>query len=370
MTSAPAVEAHTVRLEALGTSFTVTAASARDAAVVREHWSRLLARATTRPDLAIDLREVPVEIQARTLLSQLTMRAIEAAAGTRLMLHAAGVADDQGRVVALVGPSGMGKTTAAAYLSQHGFGYVTDETVSVGSVGDVLPFARPLWLRALTGEGQRSPDELGLGRPAETLTITRIILLDRVREHEDAPTVADVPLVDALLALVPHASALPRLPEPLQFMSRVVDRCGGVLRLTYRQMDDRVATLASELLASEASSPDRWRPLAPHRLHEPAPAGSNDMLFHGAVADGVVTDEGALFLVGDIPVRLGEIGVAIWEAARDGVAETEVVSVVEQEHGSHPAASRIVREAVDQMLEAGLLVRGAVEPSVASPASR
>jgi hypothetical protein len=372
VTLSGAAETHTVRLEALGSAVAVRCASAEDAALVRAHWSRLLAPGGPDADLTVDLRPVPAALQGRTLLSQLTMRAIEAAAGRRLMLHAAGVADDQGRVVALVGPSGMGKTTAAAYLSQHGFGYVTDETVSIGAGGDVLPFGRPLWLRSPDGEAQRSPDELGLGEPPDTLTIARIVLLDRVPEHREPPIVAAVPLVDALLELVPHASALRRLPEPLQVMSRVVDRCGGVHRLTYGQMDERIVTLVSDLVGGEVSPSQQWRPLVRHRTHpQQLPSdGADHTLVHGGLADGVVTDENALALVGDIPVRLGEIGLAIWEAARNGVAETEVVSVVEREHGTHPEATRIVREAVDQMLEVGLLVHAADEAPVSSSASR
>ena len=60
-------------------------------------------------------------------------------------------------------------------------------------------------------------------------------------------------------------------------------------------------------------------------------AGVDDrQLFQGSVADGVATDGEALVLVDQVPVRLGEIGLAIWEAARDGVAQTEIVSIVEQ----------------------------------------
>ena len=177
--------------------------------------------------------------QGRALLSQLTIQAIEAAAGTRLMFHAAGVAHAEGQVVALAGPSGMGKTTAAVYLSRHGFGYVTDETVSLGPDGDVLPFGRPLSLRQADREVQRSPDELGLGMPPADLSIAAVVLLDRVHGQVAPPTLMPVPLVEAVLELVPQTSALARLPDPLQFISRIIDRCGGTLRLTYGEMDER-----------------------------------------------------------------------------------------------------------------------------------
>ena len=225
------------------------------------------AQATTAvpTGIAIDLRSMPADQQGRALLSQLTIRAIEAAAGTRLMLHAAGIADADGLVVALVGPSGMGKTTASSYLARHGFGYVTDETVSIGPDGDVLPFGRPLSLRRPGGEVQRSPDELGLGLPPGDLRIARIVLLDRVPGHRDPPTLTAVPLVDALLELIPQASALAKLPDPLQFMSRIIDRCGGVLRLTYGEMDERVLSLMSELLDREVDARDPWHAFLPQR---------------------------------------------------------------------------------------------------------
>jgi hypothetical protein len=327
-------------------------------------------------EIAIDLRSMPADQQGRALLSQVTIRAIEAAAGTRLMLHAAGVADADGLVLALVGPSGMGKTTASVYLSRQGFSYVTDETVSIGPEGDVLPFARPLSLRRSGGEVQRSPDELGLGRPPRDLRIARIVLLDRVPGRTSAPTVTAVPLVDALLELIPHASALARLPDPLQLMSRIIDRCGGVLRITYGEMDERVLSVISELLGREVDAPGPWHALLPQRTRhdeierQPSPGPDDRELFHGQVTDGVATAGEALLLVGQVPVRLGEIGLTIWEAARAGVAQSEILSVVEQQHGAHQDASRIVREAIDQMLEVGLLVARADELPMAPTASR
>ena len=377
VTRASAIGLNRLQLEALGSAFVVSCVTAREAAVLQQQWSRLRANTMTMPmEIAIDLRSVPADLQGRVLLSQLTIGAIEAAAGTRLMLHAAGVADANGLVVALVGPSGMGKTTASVFLCQHGFGYVTDETVSIGPDGDVLPFARPLSLRRPGGEVQRSPDELGMGVPSGDLSIARIVLLDRVPGHADSPTLTAVPLVDALLELIPHASALAKLPDPLQFMSMIIDRCGGALRLTYGEMDARVLSMMSELLGREVEARDPWHPILPQMQGREASAPErsaavhDQKLFQGSVLDGVVADGEALVLVDHVPVRLGEIGLAIWDAARDGVAHTEIVSIVEHEYGAHPDAPGIVREAVDQMLEEGLLVPGAEELPMAPAPSR
>jgi hypothetical protein len=376
VTRASAIGLNRLQLQALGSTFVVSCVTAREAAVLQQQWSRLRANTMAMPmGIAIDLRSVPADLQGRVLLSQVTIGAIEAAAGTRLMLHAAGVADANGLVVALVGPSGMGKTTASVFLCQRGFGYVTDETVSIGPDGDVLPFARPLSLRRPGGEVQRSPDDLGMGVPSGDLSIARIVLLDRVPGHAESPTLTAVPLVDALLELIPHASALARLPDPLQFMSMIIDRCGGVLRLTYGEMDERVRSLMSELLGRQVEPHDPWHAFVPPPRSDGVASRrsasvDDQKLFQGSVLDGVVADGEALVLVDHVPVRLGEIGLAIWDAARDGVAQTEIVSIVEHEHGAHPDAPGIVREAVDQMLEEGLLVPGAEELPMAPAPSR
>jgi hypothetical protein len=159
-------------------------------------------------------------------------------------------------------------------------------------------------------------------------------------------------------------------------MSRIIDRCGGVLRITYGEMDKRVLSLMSELLAREVDARDPWQAFVPPRqgrddLRPRRSATIDDQeLFQGRVLDGVATDGEALVLIDQVPVRLGEIGLAIWDAARAGIARTEIVSIVEQEHGAHPDAPRIVREAVDQMLEAGLLVARAGNLPTAPAASR
>ena len=300
--------------------------------------------------------------KARALLSQLTIRAIKAAAGTRLMLHA-GVADADGRVVAPRRPSGMGKTTASVYLSRHGFGYVTDETVSIGRDGDVLPFGRPLSLRRPVGEIQKSPDELGMGVPSGDLSIARIVLLDRAPGQADPPTLTAVPLVDALLELIPQASALAKLPDPLRFMSRVVDRCGGVLRLTYGDMDERVLSCC-RTPCREVDAPDLWQAFMPQ------PRSTDEL-----APERAAMNDQRLFQASSTASRPTRRHSSSSTKSRCGSAKSGSPSGRPPVTASpaprscpswsrrmvHPDAPRIVREAVDQMLEAGLLVAGAAE---------
>ena len=88
-----------------------------------------------------------------------------ATAGERFNLHAGGVADEHGRVLALVGPSGAGKTTATRLLARR-LAYLSDETVSIAPDGTCRPTrSRSPW-SSIPSTAQRkeqlSPDDLGL----------------------------------------------------------------------------------------------------------------------------------------------------------------------------------------------------------------
>lgn len=65
-----------------------------------------------------------------------------------------------------------------------------------------------------------------------------------------------------------------------------------------------------------------------------------------------------LVLVGSVPAHVRGIGTDIWRAAGDGVAEADLVGLVEAAHGPHPEAAAMVRAAVDALVQASVLVRG------------
>ena len=73
----------------------------------------------------------------------LTIASIRRRSGSCVMLHAAGLATDDGGTVALVAGSGTGKTTAGRLLGRS-LGYVSDETVTVEHDLTVRPYPKPL----------------------------------------------------------------------------------------------------------------------------------------------------------------------------------------------------------------------------------
>lgn len=198
------------------------------------------------------------------------------------MMHAAGVVDEAGRVVALVGPSGRGKTTAARTLAAR-YGYVSDETIGIDAQGNVLPYRKPL---SIIEDGlwktQRPPSELGLR-----------------------------PLPDARLK---------------------VAAVGGVRRVSYRE----AATLrtALEPLFRDPAVPQPPIAVDPSRRH-----GDESGICRGPYLDALPLDApDRLALIqpepdGTTMFRLIDgIGPALWRAAT-GVPFEELVGAAEAAHG-------------------------------------
>lgn len=328
-------------------------------------WSRCLVAASPPNNsgeglLVVD-SELPLTQEMRhRLVANLTEEGIEHLAGRALMLHAAGVAAADGRVLALVAESGTGKTTAAHHLCRGSFGYVTDETVAVTPEGKVFPFAKPLSLvtdpqRPQSKEHQ-GPDALGLKpAPGTPLTLAGIVLLARSSDHVGPPKLEDVPILDAMMELIGHTSAFTRLDQPLQQAAQIVSRCGPVRRLTYREIADCDDLL--EALVMETPEPvDEWLPVGI------AVAPSGDGTVEGSLAARVPDDfiqvrDVALALVGQVPVLLGALGLTVWRAALGGTTQDDLHKVVVAQHGSHPASESLVQHAIEELIAVGLLQR-------------
>lgn len=310
---------------------------------------------------------------AEAVTSEVTVAAILERAGELTMLHACGVADPGGAVIALVARSGTGKTTASSQLART-FGYVTDETVAIRVDGTVVPYPKPLSVKQVT-EGaaklQVGPDELGLQVAPDNPRITAIALLDRVAGRKyQLPVIEPVPLVDAVLALIPDTSSQAVVFQPLQSLCRLIDSVGGVFRVSYSEAADLTDSLAPLFLAEPANRPEAitaWSPAlvepeaeqadhqAGEKKAEPIPTG---WLRRAEAVDAVAIGEDLLVLTDTELTRLSGIGPIIWQSARRPVSMQTLASRIEARHGLPEGYEALLDAAVDGLVGRGLLLRG------------
>lgn len=378
-----------VHIEVLGSVFAVDIPSADDAGRIRDQWARCMA-----PADAATVGDVPYgshddsDRRDYALASSLTMAGITQAAGSRLMLHAAGVADrGTGQVAVLVAASGTGKTTAAHRLCSTEFGYVSDETVSIGADDDVLPYPKPLSV-VIDGDSpqhksQHGPDELDLQPCPAQPHAALFALLERDRDAEAepgaAPALERVPLMDGLLELIPQTSALPAMRRPLQTLAGALQRAGGVWRLRYREVEE-TATLLRDALRSRTPDPSRVVAFEPadDRSSRPTPepteptqptdsdqtsAASDEVpdlpdttcVIRAPYVDAVGIEDEIVVLVGSRPARLSGLGATLWIHAAASESITRLTELCVAEHGDHPQAADLVRDAIRDLLQHSVL---------------
>lgn len=347
-----------LRVDVLGTVFLLQAQDAKVADALATQWSRCLvpddqlhAEAGIVVEVNSDEEPLP-DTFGYGLASQLTGRAITELSGHALMFHAAGLSDETGRVVALVAPSGSGKTTAARMLGGAGWGYVTDETVAVVEGGRVLPYPKPLSVvidpTRPGHKSQHGPDELDLGSSGNDLSLARIVILDRVRDAVAPAVLTWASMMDGILNLIPQMSALPSLPRPLQQLCELVAR-RGIARLTYSDAATTGAVLRG-LLAATVPAQD-WAPLPTH----PLPPEGELTYTQAPALDAVLIGEEALLLVDRTPVRLSPLGLTLWDRCATGATEPELVEAAVLAHGPHPQAAELIRQILGEMVDAGVL---------------
>jgi hypothetical protein len=182
------------------------------------------------------------------LLSQhVTMAAIEARAGEMWMLHAACLVAPSGAAVALVGPSGTGKTTASRVLAR-GLGYATDETTAVSRSGRIEPYPKPLSVIVASSlwKQQISPTALGLLPAVPSVRLGAVVLLRRSEEYAE-PVVRPVRTLEALVRLAEQSSYLARMEGPLSFMADVVDGVGGAVEISYAEASSLLPVISGLL---------------------------------------------------------------------------------------------------------------------------
>jgi hypothetical protein len=354
--------------------FTVSAAGARigidlsnldpdRAAAVRAAWAD--AATEGEPDDVVVVHGTSTTIDLLAGLSQhVTLRAIEAGRGRGWMLHAAGVANDRGDVVVLVGPSGRGKTTASRELGRH-FGYVSDETIAIEADGTVHAYRKPLSIieDPAAPKTQVAPTQLGLRPlPDAELRVAAVALLDRRPDHEGEPVVEPLDLGDALAELVAQSSYLASHQAPLREIAGIVHATGGVRRVVYREAADLVAAIGTLADAGPSEGGASAEPLdlpAP-AAHEP---GDEPRYTRVAVTDAVALADPDRIAVmtlddrgtGTVHVIAG-IAPAVWLAA-SGATLTEMTDAALAAHGHPPEADAgaAVLAVVAELIDAGLL---------------
>jgi len=339
---------------------------AQDRARIRAQWSRCMAFPGSAAVSSVTYStQDDVDRRDYALASALTLAGIQHAAGTRLMLHAAGVADPaSGAVAALIAASGTGKTTAAHRLCREGFGYVTDETVSIGADHGVLPYPKPLSL-VIDGDSphhksQHGPDELGLAACPPDPHAALFVLLDRAGDGPAEPALEQLPLLDGLLELIPQSSALPAMARPLWSLATAVHTAGGVWRLRYREIAD-VAPLLRDALCGHRADPSDIAQPTPARPDDrpgrPVASDATQRLTAGSLVtrapylDAVCIDDEVLVLVERRPARLSGLGSTIWRHSARPTAVGELTRRCIDEHGDHEAADRLVTDAVSALIE-------------------
>lgn len=324
------------------------------------------AQASEEIHLAISRAAVPVDTETALvvardeqhapdlLASNLTLAGIRQLAGTAFMFHAAGLAAADGRVVALVGPSGRGKTTAARALGRT-MGYVSDETVAFTPDLGVIPYPKPLSIGHRPGvKALSAPGDLGLRVADEPLRLGALVLLDRRTEPTD-PRAEDVPLIDAIGDLVEQSSSFSSIRNPLGTLAEVVAAAGGVRRLVYSEAADLEALVASVLEA-----PSRSETLVDGVAAQPVIPTSSGAVGRAPFVDARWIDGRLAILTQRRLQVLDGIGPELWLLA-DGVSLEDLSDRLLRQIGEPPAdvdLSRAVDDAVTAMVDADLLRRG------------
>jgi hypothetical protein len=297
----------------------------------------------------------------QSLSRQVTRAAIDARRADLWMIHAAGIATSAGDVLALVGPSGRGKTTASRQLAR-GYGYVSDETVGIARDGRVFAYRKPLSIveEPRAPKVEQRPSSLGLGTIPADLRLRAIVMLHREATHDGPPVLTPIDLADALDGLVTQSSHLTERADSLRLIGAVAEATGGIRAVRYREASDLMG-IVPELLSGPVAIPS----IGPPTTRDPAPADDSPepRFFRAACVDelDLADSDRIAVLTSDAAGRgtvrvLDGIAPTLWAAA-SGVPLEALVAAATAAHGAPDGADAIalVRAAVDRLVAEGLL---------------
>ena len=254
---------------------------------------------------------------------------IEQLVGTGVMLHSAVIGDPESkRALALVGVSGSGKTTASRFLGSK-LAYLTDETAVISDEGFVTPYPKPLSVIVDPNapKEQQNPVEAGLNvvDPEDRgYKLTRIVLISRDEQAKE-PRLERVPLHEALVFLSEQSSGLAKHPEGVVSLAKLVERCGGVWRLVYSEVEDTLPLVQDLLNGGELPGADEVESLEKYTVEDHLPG----VYLNGTIvidrAPGTsavrVGEDGPFLLLQDTALNeLSEFAAECWLQAEGGIS--------------------------------------------------
>lgn len=275
------------------------------------------------------LRVDSVEQGLQDLTSRITVAMIEQLVGSGVMLHSAVIGDPESkRALALVGVSGSGKTTASRFLGSK-LAYLTDETAVISDEGFVTPYPKPLSVIVDPNapKEQQNPVEAGLNvvDPEDRgYKLTRIVLISRDEQAKE-PRLERVPLHEALVFLSEQSSGLAKHPEGVVSLAKLVERCGGVWRLVYSEVEDTLPLVRELLNGGELPGADEVESLEKYTVEDHLPG----VYLNGTIvidrAPGTsavrVGEDGPFLLLQDTALNeLSEFAAECWLQAEGGIS--------------------------------------------------
>lgn len=301
------------------------------------------------------LRVDSVEQGLQDLTSRITVAMIEQLVGSGVMLHSAVIGDPESkRALALVGASGSGKTTASRFLGSK-LAYLTDETAVISDEGFVTPYPKPLSVIVDPNapKEQQNPVEAGLNvvDPEDRgYKLTRIVLISRDEQAKE-PRLERVPLHEALVFLSEQSSGLAKHPEGVVSLAKLVERCGGVWRLVYSEVEDTLPLVQDLLNGGELPGADEVESLEKYTVEDHLPG----VFLNGTIAvsrmpgtSGVrVGEDGPFLLLQDTALNeLSEFAAECWLQAEGDISYDDLFARLAEIFEGLPA------EAYDENLSA------------------
>ena len=301
------------------------------------------------------LRVDSVEQGLQDLTSRITVAMIEQLVGSGVMLHSAVIGDPESkRALALVGVSGSGKTTASRFLGSK-LAYLTDETAIISDEGFVTPYPKPLSVIVDPNapKEQQNPVEAGLNVVAPEdrgYKLTRIVLISRDEQAKE-PRLERVPLHEALVFLSEQSSGLAKHPEGVVSLAKLVERCGGVWRLVYSEVEDTLPLVQDLLNGGELPNADEVESLEKYTVEDHLPG----VFLNGTIAvsrmpgtSGVrVGEDGPFLLLQDTALNeLSEFAAECWLQAEGDISYDDLYARLAEIFEGLPA------EAYDENLSA------------------